>query len=107
MKHWILLSKENSQAVWIVPEGDYYTYEIVPEDDLKRGDEVYLWSNPHSSFFGWGIVAETPQIIKVEVPRPNNDIETIRRHSVVVNRLKEFNPPITEWIMRRDRNLRD
>jgi len=106
MNPWILLTKEHSEAVWIVPEGDRYAYEIAPADDLKRGDEVYLWSNPHSSFYGWGIVVETPQIINVEVPRPNNDIETIKRHSVMVNRLKEFRPPITEWMMSRDRNLK-
>ena len=52
MKPWILLTKEHSEVVWIVPEGDHYTYEIAPEDGLKRGDEVYLWSNPHSSFYG-------------------------------------------------------
>lgn len=43
----------------------------------------------------------------VPVPRPNNDIQMIRRQSVVVNRLKEFRPPITEWTMRRERSLKD
>jgi hypothetical protein len=104
-KHWILLTKENSLAVWIVPEGDQYAYEIEPKDNLRKGDEVYLWSNPHSSFFGWGIVAETPQIIKVVAPR-GNGLDTIRRMSVLVNRLKEFHPTITEWMMRANRNVK-
>lgn len=107
MKPWILLTNEHAEVVWIVPEGDTYAYEIAPEDDLKRDDEVYLWSNPHSSFYGWGIVTEAPQIINVEVPRPNNDRETIKRHRVVVNRQKEFRPPITDSMMGRDRNLRN
>jgi restriction system protein len=106
MKHWILLTKENSLAVWIPDEGDQYTYEIAPTDDLKRGDTVYLWSNPHSSFFGWGEVAETPKMIVVEFPRPNNDIELKKRLSVVVNRKKEFRPPITARMMMWDRNLK-
>lgn len=88
-----------------MPEGDQYAYEIEPKDNLRKGDEVYLWSNPHSSFFGWGKVAETPQIIKVVAPR-GNGIDTIRRMSVLVNRLKEFHPPITEWMMVGNRNVK-
>jgi restriction system protein len=106
MRHWILLTKEHSEAVWVVPEGDHQTYEIAPEDDLKRGDEVYLWSNPHSSIFSWGIVAETPHTYKVEVPRRVGDVEATKRMSVLVNRLKEFRPPISDEMMARDRNLR-
>ena len=100
MKHWILLTKENSAAVWILPEGDHYSYEIAPNDELKKGDTVYLWSNPHNSFYGWGEVVETPQIVIVEFPRPNNDIELKKRMSVLVNRKKEIHPPITELMMR-------
>jgi len=107
MKHWLLLTKEHPEAVWIVPEGDHYTYEIVPEGYLKKGDEIYIWSNPSSSFYGWGIVEETPRIIKAEIRRPDNDIETVRRQSVLVHRQKEFHPPITELMLRRDRNLRN
>lgn len=106
MRHWILLSKENSLAVWIVPEGDQYLYEIAPTTDLKKGDTVYLWSNPHSSFFGWGDVAETPRATLIEVPRPNNDIELKQRTSVLVNRRAEFRPPITEQMMMTDANVR-
>lgn len=106
MKHWILLTKENSLAVWIPEEGDQYVYEIAPEDDLKKGDVVYLWSNPHNSFFGWGHVAETPQLITVQRPR-GLDIEEVRRHSVVVNRAAEFSPPITGDMLRSDRNIKN
>lgn len=107
MKHWILLTRENSLAVWIVPEGDHHTCEIAPVDGLKRGDTVYLWSNPHRSFYGWGEVAETPRIIKVKFPRPDNDVELRKRMSVLINRKKEFHPPITERMMLCDRNLKD
>jgi len=107
MKYWILLTRENSAAVWIPEEGDQYIYEIAPNDDLKRGDTVYLWSNPHNSFYGWGEVAETPKIVMAEFPRPNNDIELKKRMSVLVNRKKEFHPPITELMMKWDRNLRN
>ncbi len=105
MKHWILLTKEHSEAVWIVPEGDQYAYEVAPKDDLKKGDVVYLWSNPANSFYGWGEVAETPQIIKVLRQR-GNDIEEVRRHSVIVNRIAEFRPPINEHMLRSDKNLK-
>jgi restriction system protein len=107
MKHWILLTKENSLTVWVVPEGDQYTYEITPNDGLKKGDTVYLWSNPHRSFYGWGEIAETPRIIMVGFPRPNNDIELKKRMSILVNRKKEFHPPITERMMLWDKNLKD
>src|SRR5215208_3138029 len=101
MKHWLLLTKENSRAVWIIPEGDYHTYEIAPESELKKGDEVYLWANGDNTIFGWGIVDESPQLIRVEVDRPNGDKETIKRYSVKVHRLKEFRPPVAEWMMQR------
>jgi restriction system protein len=106
MKHWILLTTENSLAVWIPPEGDQFIYDIAPEEELKRDHEVYLWSNPHRSFYGWGAVAETPQIARVEIQKPNYDVETIKRQRVLVNRRKEFHPPITEYMMRVDKNLR-
>jgi len=105
LKHWILLTKENALAVWIVPEGDQYTYEIAPEDDLKKGDVVYLWSNPYPSFYGWGEVAETPQIIKVQRPR-GSDLEDIRRHAVIVNRIAEFRPPIEPYMLWGNRELK-
>lgn len=107
MKHWLLLTKENSRAVWILPGGDYYIYEIAPESELKRGDEVYLWANGDSAIFGWGIVDESPQTIRVEVDRPNGDKETIKRYRVEVHRLKEFRPPLADWMMRRERTLKD
>lgn len=105
-RYWILLSTENSLAVWIVPEGDHYTYEVAPNANVKRGDVVYLWSNPHGSFFGWGEVVETPRLINVERALPNNEIEKRRRLSILVNRKKEFHPPLTKRMMTVDSNLR-
>jgi len=106
MRHWLLPTKEHSEAVWIIPEGDYYIYEIEPEDGIKRGDEIYIWSIANHCLFGWGIVVETPQVVTVDIPGPNGDIETVKKYSVRVNRQKEFRPPITEQMLKGDRNLR-
>lgn len=107
LKEWILLVNHHTSEVWIVPPGDERTFEIAPNGEVKRGDIVYLWLNPHRYFYGWGEVAETPQIIKAEVPRPNNDIETKARMSVVVNRKYEIHPPLTAAMMERDSNLKE
>ena len=105
-KHWILLANHGSDETWILPEGDIRTYEIAPNDRIKRDDIVYLWWNPHSCFYGWGEVAETPRTLIVETPRPNNEVEKRKRTSVVVNRKKEFRRYITAQMMLTDRNLK-
>ncbi|HRH40682.1 MAG TPA: restriction endonuclease [Pyrinomonadaceae bacterium] len=106
MKQWILLTTENSTAVWIVPEGDFTFYDKESGDDIKKGDEVYLWSNPHQSFYGWGVVSQTPQIVRVPIDRGNGDTDYIKRERVFVNRQKEFYPPITAQMMSMDKNVR-
>jgi restriction system protein len=106
LKYWILLAGHHESETWILPEGDSRTYEIAPNNDIKKGDIVYLRWNPHSCFYGWGEVAETPHLVLVETPRPNNQISKKRRMYVVVDRKKEFYPFITEQMMRNDRHLR-
>lgn len=105
-KHWILLANHHSDDTWILPEGDTRTYEIAPNSEIKKGDTVYLWWNPHRCFYGWGEVAETPRLITVETPKPGNEVEKRRRMSVVVNRKKGFTPFITARMMQSDRNLK-
>jgi restriction system protein len=107
LRHWILLVNHHSSETWILPEGDRKTFEIAPNGDIKRGDIVYLWWNPHSCFYGWGEVVETPKLITVEVPGRNNEMEKKRRTSVLVRREKEFYPRrITAEMMSRDKNLK-
>lgn len=105
-KHWILLANHHGDDTWILPEGDTRTYEIAPNNEIKKGDTVYLWWNPHRCFYGWGEVAEIPRTLIVETRRPNNDIEKRRRTSVVVNRKKGFTRFITAQMMLADRNLK-
>ena len=88
-----------------MPEGDQYIYEIAPKDGLKKGDVVYLWSNPASSFYSWGEVAESPRLIKVQRQR-GDDIEEVRRQSVTVNRIAEFRPPIDTSMLMSNSNLK-
>lgn len=108
MKHWILFANHHFIETNIPPEGDTGVYEIAPNNDLKKGDTVYLWWNPHTCFYGWGEVAETPREIIVETPRPGaNEIEKKKRMSVVVNRKRGFANFITDQMMRNDRNLKD
>jgi HJR/Mrr/RecB family endonuclease len=106
-KQWILLVNHHRDDTWILPEGDQRTYEIAPKNEIKRGDIVYLWWNPHRCFYGWGEVAETPKNVVTEFPRPNNDVEKKKRTSVLVNRKSEIRPPITAAMMERDSNLKN
>jgi hypothetical protein len=105
LKHWLLLANHHANGTWILPEGDTRTYEIAPNDKIKKGDTVYLWWNPHRLFYGWGEVDETPRIITVEQPGPNNEIVRRKRTLVVINRKKEI-PHITADMMARDSNLK-
>ena len=57
-----------------------------------------LWSNIENGFFGWGTIIETPKLVK--------DVHDRKRTSILVNRKKAFTHPITEEVMRADRNLR-
>lgn len=86
LKYWILLAGHHADDTWILPEGDRRTYEISPNSDLKKGDIVYLWWNPHNCFYGWGAVAEPTRIEIVETPGQNNQIEKRRRMYVEVDR---------------------
>src|SRR5262245_59239327 len=95
---WIILSAQHVTETYIPPEGDNWVYEISPNDNLKKGDTVYLWSNIENGFFGWGIIIETPKLVK--------DAHERRRASILVNRVKGFRTPITEDVMKADRNLR-
>src|ERR1051325_6345101 len=98
MKHWIVLTREHAEAVWI-QTGQRYSYDVAPIDDVKRGDTVYLWSNPHMSLYGWGEVAEAPRPITEEIPRPNNDIEIRKRTSIALTGIRQLHPPVTERTM--------
>lgn len=94
------MANHHGGDTWILPEGDTRTYEIAPNDQIKKGDIVYLWWNPDTLFYGWGEVAETPRNITVEQPGLNNEIEKRKRTSVVINRKKEI-PHITADMMAR------
>ena len=106
LRYWILLVNHHGDDTWILPEGDTRTYEIAPNNDVRKGDIVYLWWNPHTCFYGWGEVAETPHVTLVEQPLPNRDIVKRKRMFVVVNRKKELHPYITAERMKRDRHLK-
>lgn len=106
MRHWILPVGEHESSLWIEDEGDTRQYTIAPNRELKRGDTVYFWWNPHNCFTGWGVVAETP----MDFFEPENDILQKKKRprlSVTVNRKKGFFPFITAAVMRQDRHLRD
>jgi restriction system protein len=107
MNYWILITNIHDGDTWILPEGDEYPYEIAPNSDIKRGDTVYLWWNPHSEFYGWGEVIETPRTILVDRPAPDGGIERIKRTSLLVRRQGGLYPHITALDMYRDRNLRN
>jgi len=95
---WIILSAHHITETFIAPEGDSGTYEIAPNDNLRKDDTVYLWSNIANGFFGWGIIIETPKLIK--------DAHERRRTSILVHRVKGFTNPITPDLMKTDRNLK-
>lgn len=105
MKSWILLTNIHHSNTFIEPEGDRFDYTISPDPKLKKGDIVYLWWNPDSYFYGWGIVAETPRDFVQEdnefLPRRKRP-----RQNVVVDRKKELDPRITRQMMQSDRILK-
>jgi len=105
MKNWILLTVTHETDTFILPEGDTREYVIAPNTEIKKGDRVYLWWNPHNSFYGWGIVAETPKDL-IEQEDDKLQKRKRRRQSVVVNRVKCFYPKITEQMMQGNRTLR-
>jgi restriction system protein len=102
--YWILLTAPHVTETYIPPEGDKWTYEISPKFMVKKGDIVYLWLNYQMGFYGWGEVAETPKII---VEPETKDSQGRKRQVVAVNRKKAFEPPITQQIMMRHRNLKN
>lgn len=100
---WIILSAEHISETYIPPEGDFRGYVISPNYNLKKDDNVYLWSNVSHGFFGWGEITEPPKTfmqLETENSRPR------KRQSVYVNRQKEFYPPITIQMMLGDKNLK-
>ncbi len=98
--YWILLTASHISETYIPPEGDRWTYEVVPVDGLKRDDVVYLWSNIDRAFFGWGTVLEPPKLVIEPEPLKR------RRHSISLRREKEFTPRIREQTMQRHAKLR-
>lgn len=98
--YWILLTTSHISETYIPPEGDHWTYEVVPVNGLKRDDIVYLWSNLDRAFFGWGTILEPPKLIIEPEPLKR------RRHSISLRREKEFVPRIREQTMQRHSKLR-
>lgn len=101
-RFWILLNAPHMTDTYIPPEGDRYGYVIAPNDNVKRGDTVYLWLNYDNCFYGWGTVAQTPAIIFEETPQVKR-----RRQSVLVDRVTGFQPRITARMMLADTRLRN
>lgn len=95
---WIILSAHHITETFIPPEGDSGTYEIAPNNNLRKDDTVYLWSNIANGFFGWGTIIETPKLMK--------DFHERRRTSILVDRIRGFTDPITVEVMKSDRNLK-
>lgn len=71
---------------------------------VKRGDTVYLWLNYERSLYGWGEVAETPRVVTIETPGPEQ--KKLRRQEILVDRRVGFYPRITERLMQTDPNIR-
>lgn len=103
--YWILLTNVHITDTYIPPEGNVWNYDIARNNEIKRGDVVYFWWHPDGHLYGWGEVIETPRDVVAEVPAPDG-MRTAKRTSVVVLRVKGFDPPITEEMMRNDSNLR-
>jgi len=101
MQHWILLTAPHYSETVIWPGGDTYEYRVSPNNELKKGDTVYLWWNPNSTLYGWGEVAEHPRIVIEE-----NENVRRQRQLVVVERKSGFDPRITLRMMQTDSNLR-
>lgn len=101
--YWILLSAQHITETYIPPEGDILHYEIAPNTSVKKGDSVYLWSNVSHGFFGWGEVVEPPRNI---IEPEEKDSLSRKRLRLVVNRRKEFHPPITAQMMQRHKDLK-
>lgn len=99
--HWILLTACHVTETHISPEGDFYECVIAPNDNLKKGDTVYLWWNPGNYFYGWGTVAKTPRTFY------DSDTQKRRKQqAVLVNRVKELCSPLTEQVMLKDNRLK-
>lgn len=96
--NWIILSAKHITETFIPPEGDTWEYEIAPDDNLRKDDTVYLWSNVRNGFFGWGTIIEAPRLMTDALDR--------RRTRIVVHRMKGLTYTITEEMMKADRNLK-
>lgn len=105
MKHWILPITTHESNIYLFDDDNTVEFVIAPNRELKRGDTVYLWWNPHDCFTGWGIVAETPMdFIEEDDDRLKKRGRPRRR--VSVNRVKPFSLYISKQMMSRDRHLK-
>ena len=105
MKHWILPIATHESTIFLLDDDDIAEFDIAPNRELKRGDTVYLWWNPHSCFTAWGIVAETPMDF-IEEEDDRRKKRKRPRQKVAVNQIKPFSHYITKQMMSRDRNLK-
>jgi restriction system protein len=94
--HWIILTNPHITDTYAIPDG--IEFLIAPNDNIKTGDIVYLWANPHNLFYAWGEVASTPGPEIVEAPRFDG-LEKIKRIAVRVRDIQHFHPQIEEEVM--------
>jgi len=105
MKQWILPIATHETTIFVIDDDQIVRFVIAPNRELKRGDTVYLWWNPHNCFTAWGIVAETPMDFIEE------EDERLRRRKrprlrVAVNKIKLLFPYITAKMMSQHRHLK-
>lgn len=103
--HWILQTAPHITETRIPLEGDRWSYSVSPENMVKRGDTVYLWLNYERSLYGWGEVAETPQIIYE--PIVGQEPEKRKRQLIPLDRRRELYPRIMESTMLTDRHVKN
>lgn len=106
MKYWILPIATHESTIFVLDDDHIVHFDIAPERELKTGDTVYLWWNPHSCFTGWGIVAETPMDFFEE---EDDRLKKRKRPRlrVAINRIKPLFPYLTTGMMSRDRHLKN
>jgi restriction system protein len=102
--YWIILTAPHVSEIYV---SDWSTRrcEIAPQTRLKKGDQVYLWSNVNQCFYAWGEIIETPQTIVQEQIRPDNYIEKKERMLVLV-KTTDFKPAMFGEMMKQDKNLK-